>query len=49
MLEKLTFKQLLILISICVGGICAISSPEHMDDAMSNTIWAILLIAFVTD
>lgn len=39
-LKELTFKQILLIIAISIGGVIAISSPEHMDDAMDNTIWA---------
>ena len=47
--KELTFKQILLIGAISIGGIIAITSPEHMNDAMDNTIWAVVLIAFFID
>ena len=42
--RRIGAEDIAMLLAILIGGIYAITNPEHIDDAMSNTIMAVILI-----
>lgn len=47
-MDKLNFRQILVIIAILIGGTFAIVNPELYSKAMDHTILAIILIAIFT-
>lgn len=42
--NKLSAEDIACLLAIIIGGCVSIMNPEYMDDAIGNTVFAIILI-----
>jgi hypothetical protein len=42
--KNLKAEDIAMLLAIIIGGIYAITNPEHINDAMNNTIISVILI-----
>lgn len=46
---NLTFRQILVIIAVLIGGIFSIINPDKYSEAMDHTILAVILIALFTN